>query len=86
MANKVEKKTNKLILRDFLIEIRRNSDLTQEQLSNKLNKPQSFISKYESGERRLDFLEFIEILQALNLDCIKSFSNLLKKLEKNNGK
>jgi len=35
-------------------------------------KPQSFISKYESGDRRLDFTEFVEIASVLSLD-IKQF-------------
>jgi transcriptional regulator with XRE-family HTH domain len=33
-----------------------------------LGRPQSFISKYEHGERRLDFVEVLEIAQALGVD------------------
>jgi transcriptional regulator with XRE-family HTH domain len=42
--------------------------ITQQQLSEKLNKPQSFVSKYENGERRLDLIETIDICNALNSD------------------
>ena len=41
-------------------------NITQEQLAQKLNRPQSFVSKYENCERRLDIIEFIEICKALN--------------------
>jgi len=33
-----------------------------------LGKPQFFVSKYERGERRLDFIEFIAIAEIINLD------------------
>ena len=40
---------------------REDAHLTQEDVAPLLGKPQSFVSKIESGERRLDFVE----LQAL---------------------
>ena len=42
--------------------------LTQVQLAKKLRRPQSFVSKYETGERRLDVVEFLEIAKALSAD------------------
>lgn len=38
------------------------------QIANQLGKPQSFISKYERGERRLDFTEFVELADVLGVD------------------
>ena len=49
-------------LQVLLKKIRVEAKLTQKELAQKLNKPQSYISKYESGERRLDYLEIREIL------------------------
>lgn len=43
------------------------SGLTQEQVAEKLGKPQSYISKSEAGERRLDITE------------LKKFAELYKK-------
>jgi transcriptional regulator with XRE-family HTH domain len=34
----------------------------------KLRKPQSYVSKYERGERRLDFVEFLEVAEAIGLN------------------
>jgi len=52
----------------LLIAAREKSGLTQQQLADLLDKPQSYIAKYEGGERRLDVIEFIAIARALNFD------------------
>lgn len=64
--------------RRLLIEIRHANQLTQVQVAERLQKPQSFVSKYERGERRLDVVEFLEVAKALEV----SPSELLKKLER----
>lgn len=48
---------------------RKKAGLTQEELNQRLGKYKSFVSKYESGERRLDVMEFIDIAEALDLDA-----------------
>lgn len=52
----------------LLFEARKDAKLTQAQLSERLGKPQSFVSKYERGERRLDVIEFLEVCQRLETD------------------
>ncbi|PEH70877.1 transcriptional regulator [Edwardsiella tarda] len=42
--------------------------ITQAQLAQVLGKPQSFVSKIESGERRLDIIEFVHIARQLSLN------------------
>jgi transcriptional regulator with XRE-family HTH domain len=54
--------------RRLLVEARRAAGLTQVELSQKLSRPQSFVSKYERGERRLDVVEFLEVAEALGID------------------
>lgn len=46
--------------------IRTSAGYTQVQLAEKLEKPQSYVSKYESGERNLDFIEVLAVCQACN--------------------
>ena len=49
------------------------SGLTQQQLADRLGRPQSFVAKYEGGERRLDVIEFVELATALNADAVRLF-------------
>jgi transcriptional regulator with XRE-family HTH domain len=63
------------IFRSLLIAARNTSGLTQIQIAEQLNKPQSFISKYERGERRLDFPEFIELAAVLHIDIAAFVDN-----------
>jgi transcriptional regulator with XRE-family HTH domain len=55
-------------LREWLIDARHARRLTQAQLAHALGRPQTFVSKYERGERRLDFVEVLEIAEALHVD------------------
>ncbi len=67
------------LYRQFLVlmrEARDKAGLSQVELAGRLGRPQSFVSKYESGERRLDVAEFIEICRAMDISAPK----LLKKL------
>lgn len=53
---------------EWLSSKRQLNGVTQEQLAKRLSKPQSFVSKYENCERRIDVVEFLEICRALELD------------------
>lgn len=68
--------------RELLIQRRKNADVTQQELAKDLNKPQSYISKYESGERRLDLIEFLDVADALQFDKSKFIKDLEKKTTK----
>lgn len=61
---------------DFLLQARKNAGLTQQELADTLSRPQSFISKYEHSERRLDIVEFLHIASALGISNKKLFSFL----------
>ena len=66
-------------LRDWLVAGRRAQSLTQVQLAEKLGRPQSFVSEYERGERRLDFVEVVEvgeIAEVLRVDVCDLVSEL----------
>jgi transcriptional regulator with XRE-family HTH domain len=56
------------VLQDRLVAARHAAGLTQQDLAKKLGRPQSFIAKYEGGERRLDIVELLIITQLLGVD------------------
>ena len=64
-------------LHALLRQIRLEAGLTQEEVATKLERPQSFVSKYETGERRLDILELRGVLAVLGLP-LKDFVNRLE--------
>lgn len=69
--------TNYDRFRSLLVGARIEVGLTQAELAGRLSRPQSFVSKYERGERRLDVIEFVQVAQAIGIDPIKFLRNLL---------
>jgi transcriptional regulator with XRE-family HTH domain len=61
-----------------LRQIRREAGLGQVELARRLGKPQSFVSKYESGERRLDPLDLQEVCEAVGIS-LEGFAGRLDK-------
>lgn len=66
-----------LELRRLLVQTRRNAGLSQVALAERLKRPQSYVSKFERGERRLDVVEFFEVMDALQVDGFKLLRKLL---------
>jgi transcriptional regulator with XRE-family HTH domain len=54
-------------LRQELVAAREAAGLTQIQLAEKLTRTQSFVSKYELGERRLDVVEFVLVCRCIGV-------------------
>jgi transcriptional regulator with XRE-family HTH domain len=64
------------IFQKFLINARQKSCLTQQDVAFRLGRPQSFVSKYESGERRLDVIEFVKVCHVLGIEPESIFKKL----------
>ena len=64
----------------YLVELRRSLGVTQTDLAARLAKPQSFISKIERGERRMDPEEFRAIALALGADPAEEFARVSRTL------
>ena len=56
------------VLRDHLLWARKRARLTQQVLAARIGRPQSYISAVETGQQRLDIIEFIHLVHALGLD------------------
>jgi transcriptional regulator with XRE-family HTH domain len=53
---------------ECLVAARKAAGMTQQDLADRLKRPQSFVAKYENGERRLDVVEFLQIAKVLKAD------------------
>jgi transcriptional regulator with XRE-family HTH domain len=62
----------------LMAEARDKAGLTQEKLAKRLGKPQSFVAKYEGGERRLDLIEFLWITRAIGADPVRIMRALMR--------
>lgn len=65
-------------LRRRLLEARRARGLRQSDLADRLGRPQSFVSNYERGERRLEVSEFIVIARVLGVDAAAVVAELVE--------
>lgn len=68
-------------LAQLLLDERKRAGLLQGDLAEKLSKPQSFVSKYESGIRRLDLIEVLEVLKALDIEPHGFLDSVLEGME-----
>src|SRR3954471_13715377 len=66
------------LLLALLKQARKDSGIVQQELADRLGKPQWFVAKVERGERRIDVIEFIAIAKAIGRDrcsCGNSISS-----------
>lgn len=65
---------------EHLVELRRAAGITQADLARHMGKPQSFVSKSERFERRIDPSEFRQFVLALGRDPVREFGAVSRKL------
>lgn len=66
---------------DLLREKRENAGISQVELGQKLSIPQTYVSKYERGQKRLDIFELIEICNAIGIDIKDIIDDILLFIE-----
>lgn len=69
------------IFRSSLKELRKNQNITQQELADRLRRPQSFVSKLESGERNIDMIELFDVIVALGAKPEVAILELLKTID-----
>lgn len=77
--NRTSKKNQNEILLKLLKRIRQEKGIRQIELADRLGVPQSFVSKYESGDRRLDILELRLVCTEIGI----SLEEFIRELEEN---
>lgn len=53
---------------ELLVQARKDAGITQVELGKRLGQRQTFVSKFELGERRLDVAEFVAVSRAIGAD------------------
>ena len=64
----------------LIVGARNDAGLTQKEVAKRLRTTQSFVAKYEGGERRVDVVEFITIAQAIGADPVRLLGALLRRM------
>ena len=66
---------------ELLVETRRAAELTQQQVADRLGKPQSYVAKVEGAERRIDVLEFAALVKAMGNNPTVLLDRLMSELD-----
>lgn len=67
------------IVGECLAAVRSRAGITQRELAARLAKPQSFVSAYENGQRRLDVMEFLRVVEVLGADPITLLAKIIER-------
>jgi len=77
-VNKQDPRYEKLQL--LLRDLRKKQGIRQQELAERLGRPQSYVSKYEGGERNIDLIELIDVAKSIDLDPAVVISELVSSL------
>lgn len=69
------------VLAQLLRDLRIMANLTQTEVAASLDKPQSYVSKYESSERRLDLVELSDLCPILGLTLPELAAQFMERLK-----
>lgn len=70
------------VLAKMLGDLRKQKGMLQQDVADQLNRPQAFVSKYESGVRRLDMVEFLDVVAVLGADPIQLLKQFIAQTDK----
>lgn len=65
-------------MKELLVRARVDAGLSQVEVAARLGRPQSFVSKYESGERGLDVVELLEVTAAIGCSAVELVAALVE--------
>ncbi len=75
---KTLRSSEQVLFLELLRRARKDAGLTQQTLAEKLRRPQSFVAKYENGERRIDVIEFVALARALDVAPVTLFRRFVE--------
>ena len=80
MKKSLHRKEYKILLR-LLYEKRTAADIKQEELAEKLGVHQSYISKTENGDRRIDLVELSDFCEALGVNLVELVNEYYRRIK-----
>lgn len=60
----------------LLVAEREKAELSQETVAERLKQHQSFVARVESGQRRIDVVEFLELAEAIGFDPVRALAKI----------
>jgi len=70
------------VFTELLSTVRKEQRVTQTALAEHLGRLQTWVAKVEAGDRRIDAVELIAVLDALKVDLVEFFTRLRRQLRK----
>lgn len=70
------------VLAKMLGDLRKQKGMLQQDVADQLKRPQAFVSKYESGVRRLDMVEFLDVVAVLGADPLQLLKQFIAQIDK----
>jgi transcriptional regulator with XRE-family HTH domain len=67
---------------ELLATVRREKEITQTDLGERVGRRQTWVAKVEAGDRRIDAVELLAVLDALKVDFVEFFTRLRRELRK----
>jgi transcriptional regulator with XRE-family HTH domain len=67
-----------LLAAGLIRDARKLAGLTQLQVAGELGRPQSFVADIESGQRRVDLVEFLNLADVIGFDPLSLLSDLVR--------
>lgn len=66
---------------DLIINKRKSAGLTQDDVADMLGEHQSFVARLESGQRRIDVIEYVTLAQVIGFDAAEALKQLITEAE-----
>jgi transcriptional regulator with XRE-family HTH domain len=80
MDQESRRRARRLVLRDLIRDVRKGAGLSQVELAERLGRPQSFVSDFEQGQRKVDILELDDFCEACGITLTEFTARLTVRL------
>jgi transcriptional regulator with XRE-family HTH domain len=68
------------LLAKTVVELRKNAGLNQRELATALGREQNYVARIETGQRRVDLIEWIQLLRALGVEPDREIARIIREL------